>query len=75
MKQASLCGLLFLAAGPALFGQTATPQITGISNNASGGSAIESGSWVSIYGTALSTTTRSWQSSDFSGSAPPHHPR
>ena len=29
------------------------PVITGISNNASGAPAIESGSWVSIYGTGL----------------------
>jgi uncharacterized protein (TIGR03437 family) len=41
--------------------------ISGILNNASGASGIASGSWVSIYGTNLSTTTRAWQSTDFSG--------
>ncbi len=69
MKRACLCGLLFLTVGSTLFGQTpaAGPQITGISNSASGAPAIESGSWVSIYGTGLSATTRSWQASDISG--------
>ena len=65
MKPACLCGLLFLTFGPTLFGQT--PTITGVSNNASGAPAIESGSWVSIYGAGLAATTRSWQASDFSG--------
>jgi uncharacterized protein (TIGR03437 family) len=45
--------------------------ITGVSNNATGGSGIASGSWVSIYGTYLSATSRVWQSSDFSGSKLP----
>jgi uncharacterized protein (TIGR03437 family) len=69
MKRACLCGLLCLTVGSALSGQTATggPAITGVSNSASGAPAIESGSWVSIYGTALAATTRSWQASDFSG--------
>ena len=47
------------------------PTITGVSNNASGAPGIQSGSWVSIYGTNLSATTRPWQSSDFSGTALP----
>jgi uncharacterized protein (TIGR03437 family) len=67
MKRSCLCGLLFLTAGPSLFGQASGPQITSISNNASGAAAIESGSWVSIYGSGLSLTTRPWQASDFSG--------
>jgi uncharacterized protein (TIGR03437 family) len=68
MKRAYLYGLLFLIVGLTLFGQTpAGPKITGISNNASGASAIESGSWVSIYGTGLSATTRAWRASDISG--------
>src|ERR1035438_275391 len=68
MKRACLCGLLFLTVGSTLFGQTPTgPQITAILNSASGASALESGSWVSIYGTGLSATTRPWQASDFSG--------
>ncbi len=60
---------MFLAVGLALFGQASggKPAITGVSNNASGALAIASGSWVSIYGTGLSATTRSWQASDFSG--------
>ncbi len=45
--------------------------ISGVSNNASGASGIASGSWVSIYGTNLSATTRAWQTSDFSGNALP----
>jgi uncharacterized protein (TIGR03437 family) len=65
MKRDCLRGLLFLTVGYALFGQA--PTITGISNNASGAPAIESGSWVSIYGTGLAATTRPWQASDFSG--------
>jgi uncharacterized protein (TIGR03437 family) len=69
MKPACLCGLLFLTVGSTLSGQTPTggPAITGISNAASGAPAIESGSWVSIYGSGLSATTRNWQASDFSG--------
>jgi hypothetical protein len=65
MKPAYLCGLLLLTLGPTLFGQT--PTITGVSNDASGAPAIESGSWVSIYGTGLAATTRQWQASDFTG--------
>ena len=65
MKQAYLCGLLFLAVGFTLFGQA--PTITGVANDASGAPAIESGSWVSIYGTGLAATTRQWQASDFTG--------
>ena len=66
MKRGRFWGLLFLTVGATLSGQT--PTITGISNSASGAPAIESGSWVSIYGTGLAATTRNWQSSDFSGS-------
>ena len=65
MKPAYLCGLLLLTLGPTLFGQA--PTITGVSNDASGAPAIESGSWVSIYGTGLAATTRQWQASDFTG--------
>jgi uncharacterized protein (TIGR03437 family) len=45
--------------------------ITSISNAASGGANIESGSWVAIYGTNLSTAMRSWQTSDFVGNKLP----
>ena len=73
MKRVCLCGLLLLAVGSSLFGQTTLvgPLITGVSNNASGAPPIESGSWVSIYGTGLSATTRPWQASDFSGNGLP----
>ena len=69
MKRACLCGLLFLAVDSTLSGQPPTggPAITGVLNSASGAPAIESGSWVTIYGTGLSATTRAWQASDFSG--------
>jgi uncharacterized protein (TIGR03437 family) len=60
--QGILLGICFVSAAAG-----AGPAITGISNNASGAAAIEAGSWVSIYGSGLSTTTRSWQASDFSG--------
>ena len=51
----------------------AGPKVTidGVSNNASGATGIESGSWVSIYGSNLSATTRPWQTSDFSGNTLP----
>jgi uncharacterized protein (TIGR03437 family) len=45
--------------------------ISGVFNNASGAPGIASGSWVSIYGTNLSATTREWQSADFSGNLLP----
>jgi uncharacterized protein (TIGR03437 family) len=73
MKRALGCGLLslFLTSSFLALAAAPPPVITGVSNNASGGATISSGSWVSIYGTDLSATTRSWQSSDFSGSALP----
>lgn len=43
------------------------PVVAAVVNNASGQQGISSGSWVSIYGTNLSGTTRGWQDSDFSG--------
>jgi uncharacterized protein (TIGR03437 family) len=57
----------FVGAGAPTLAAAAGPVITGVSNNASGASAIESGSWVSIYGSGLSATTGSWQTSDFNG--------
>jgi uncharacterized protein (TIGR03437 family) len=41
--------------------------IAGVSDNASGQAGIASGSWVSIYGSNLSATARSWQNADFQG--------
>jgi len=69
MKSACICGFLFLLFAASLPGQTSStgPAITGVVNSASGAAAIESGSWVSIYGANLAATTRSWQASDFTG--------
>ncbi|HEX4137074.1 MAG TPA: IPT/TIG domain-containing protein [Bryobacteraceae bacterium] len=39
--------------------------VSGIANATGASSSIEAGSWVAIYGTNLSTTTRSWRASDF----------
>jgi len=73
MKRPHLCGFVLLATATFLIGQTTSggPVITGVLNNASGTPVIESGSWVSIYGSGLSTTTGSWQSSDISGTTLP----
>ncbi len=46
-------------------------QTSGVVNGASFGTAIAPNSWVSIKGGALSATTRSWDSSDISGSTLP----
>ena len=46
-------------------------QTSGVVNGASFTAAIASNSWVSIKGGALSATTRSWASSDFSGDTLP----
>jgi uncharacterized protein (TIGR03437 family) len=43
------------------------PAIGGVSDAASFRPGIASGSWVSIFGSGLSATTRSWQDSDFQG--------
>ena len=51
----------------------ALPKVTidGVSNNASGAPGIQSGSWVSVYGSNLSASSRPWQASDFSGNTLP----
>ena len=69
MRRTFLSCLLLLSLGAALFGQppNGAPSITSVSNSASGAAGIESGSWVSIYGTNLAGTTRSWVAADFSG--------
>jgi uncharacterized protein (TIGR03437 family) len=68
MKRLFLSALLLSVAEAVLFGQTnSPPAITGVSNAASGAAGVESGSWVSIYGSGLAAIMRSWQSSDFSG--------
>ena len=40
-------------------------SVSGVSNAAGGSPSVEGGSWVSIYGVNLSSTTRSWRASDF----------
>lgn len=54
-------------------GPAAVPgaAISSVSNSASGQAGVAAGSWVSIYGTNLSATTRSWQNSDFVGNSLP----
>jgi uncharacterized protein (TIGR03437 family) len=49
------------------------PAITanGVVNAAGGGTAIAPGTWVSIFGTALSPTTRAWRTADFVNGALP----
>ena len=54
----------------AQLGPIAPPQkavIGGVADSASFRAGIASGSWVSIFGSGLSATTRSWQSADFQG--------
>jgi uncharacterized protein (TIGR03437 family) len=71
MRRAWVIAQFLLAGNVFLFGQTSTVSIASVTNSASGAAAIESGSWVSIYGTGLATSTRAWQSSDFVGTALP----
>jgi uncharacterized protein (TIGR03437 family) len=60
----SVTGSITMAA--TVFGvQNAQVSVSGVSNAAGGSSSVEGGSWVSIYGTNLSSTTRNWQASDF----------
>jgi uncharacterized protein (TIGR03437 family) len=51
--------------------QSGPPAITGVANGASFQSDVSAGSWVTIVGTGLSTGTRSWEPSDFNGTALP----
>jgi uncharacterized protein (TIGR03437 family) len=46
-------------------------RITQVTGSADYGSNIASGSFVAIFGTGFSTTTRQWQASDFSGTLLP----
>jgi uncharacterized protein (TIGR03437 family) len=54
----------------AQFGAVAAPKvaITSVVDNATNQAGTASGSWVTIYGSNLSGTTRQWQASDFQGS-------
>lgn len=49
----------------------AIATVTGVLNAASGDAGVASGSWVSIYGTNLSTITRPWEKADFVGDSLP----
>jgi uncharacterized protein (TIGR03437 family) len=52
--------------------QYTLPVITSVVSSASGQPGVVSGSWITIYGTGLSNTTRAWQASDFvNGQLPP----
>lgn len=57
----------------AQFGAIAPPavSISAVSNSASGLPEAAAGSWISIYGSGLSPTSRPWQASDFRGAALP----
>lgn len=52
---------------------TAGPRIAsgGVVNAASFQPGIASGSWVSIFGTSLASTTRTWRTADFQGNSMP----
>jgi uncharacterized protein (TIGR03437 family) len=45
--------------------------ITGVSNAAGGGTAIQPGSWVALYGSGLALSSRVWGAADFVGIALP----
>jgi uncharacterized protein (TIGR03437 family) len=50
--------------------QTPTISSAGVVNGASFAAGIEGGSWVTIQGTNLATSTRAWTSDDFSNGTP-----
>lgn len=52
-------------------GDSAQPAITSVVNGASFHAGVTSGSWVSILGTGLATSSRMWESADFDGSQLP----
>ena len=58
-----LCVVMLLI--PAAWAQVPVISTGGVVNNASGLAGIAGGSWVTIYGTNLSTTTRMWTGQDF----------
>ncbi len=47
------------------------PVISSVATAASGATVISANTWVEIKGTNLATTTRTWQSADFSGNQMP----
>jgi uncharacterized protein (TIGR03437 family) len=47
------------------------PAVTGVANAEGAGAIIAGNTWVQIKGTGLSTTTRTWQASDFVGNQLP----
>jgi uncharacterized protein (TIGR03437 family) len=52
------------------FSITGTPAITAVVNGASFQPGIESGSWSTVFGTNLSTTTRNWDGAIINGVLP-----
>jgi len=54
-----------MAATAAAWGQAPAVSANGVVNGASGLAGIASGSWVTIFGTNLATTTRTWTAADF----------
>ena len=55
---------------------TTPPVVTAVVNGASFTAGIAPGSWITLQGTGLAQTTRSWMSTDFAGSnLPTFQPR
>jgi uncharacterized protein (TIGR03437 family) len=65
----ALAGLAIILAP--LRATAAAPVVTSVVNGASFQSGFSQGSWVTIKGTGLAGTTRTWTSADFNGSALP----
>jgi len=56
------------------FGATATrPSVIGVGNAAGVADGISTSTWISLMGTNLSSITRSWDGTDFSGDKLPDH--
>jgi uncharacterized protein (TIGR03437 family) len=55
---------------PAASGSAPVISDGGVVNGASFGAPIEAGSWVTIRGTGISTTTRTWTAADFTNGTP-----
>jgi trimeric autotransporter adhesin len=54
-----------------LIGSGTGPSITSVQNNASPDKVFTAGSWISIYGSRLASTSRIWGSGDFAGTRLP----
>src|ERR1022692_405526 len=53
--------------GEAATASPATPSAGGVVNAASLLDGVAAGTWITIFGSNLSTTTRSWAAADFNG--------